>query len=231
MRKILVPLLANLILFGLALILVVGAGEILVRRIAPATPRTYAPSPTRGWKPLPRLDITWRVPAYEGGDPGPVRIRTDANGFRSTREIGLKRPGVFRIAVLGDSFTFGASVHEEHLYPGVIERALRGRTVRPVEVVNLGVPGYGVHQEHAALAEQGLALDPNLVVVSLYLGNDLQETLGLHRRVFSFGGLQGLASLGGRNIRKQGGGGRCLHGGLVRGPSTCRNNKGYGRQQ
>ena len=184
MRKILVPLLANLILFGIALIIVVGAGEILVRRIAPATPRTYAPSPTRGWKPLPRLDITWRVPGYEGGDPGPVRIRTDANGFRSTREIGPKRTGIFRIAILGDSFTFGASVHEEHLYPGVIERALRSRTVRPVEVVNLGVPGYGVHQEHAALAEQGLALDPNLVVVSLYLGNDLQETLGLHRRVF-----------------------------------------------
>lgn len=184
MRRIFVPLLANLILFGIALLVVLATGEILARRMVPAAPRTYIPSTTRGYRPLPHLDITWRVPAFEGGDPGPVRIRTDANGFRGTRETGAKRPGVFRIAVLGDSFTFGASVHEEHLYPGVIERALMGRTGRPVEVVNVGVPGYGVHQEHAALVEQGLALDPDLVVAALYLGNDLQETLGLHRRVF-----------------------------------------------
>ncbi len=159
-------------------------GEVLARRITPVTPRTYAPSPTRGWKPLPHLDITWSVPAFEGGDPGPVRIRTDSHGFRGGRETGSKRPGVFRVAVIGDSFTFGVSVHEEHLYTAVIERTLLGRTSSRVEVVNLGVPGYGVHQEHVTLIEQGLPLDPDLVVVSLYPGNDLQETLGLHRRVF-----------------------------------------------
>jgi hypothetical protein len=184
MRRFFVALLANLIVFGLAFVVVLVVGEVLARRIAPATPRTYAPSPTRGWKPLPHLDITWRVPAYEGGDPGPVHIRTDANGFRMGREVGPKAKGVFRIALLGDSFTFGASVHEEHLYANVLERALRGRTSAPVEVVNLGVPGYGVHQEHATLLDQGFQVDPDLVVVALYLGNDLQETLGLHRRVY-----------------------------------------------
>jgi hypothetical protein len=51
--------------------------------------------------------------------------------------------------------------------------------------VNLGVPGYDVHQERVTLEEQGLALHPDLVIEALYLGNDLQEELGLHRRVFN----------------------------------------------
>jgi len=184
MRRFLVGLLANMFLFALAVIAALGVGEILARRILPETPRTYADSATRGWKPLPHLDITWRVPAYEGGDPGPVRIRTDSHGFRIGHEVGPKKPGTFRIVVVGDSFTFGAPIHEQHLYPTVLERSLVGRTSRPVEVVNLGVPGYGVHQEHVTLEEQGLALHPDLVIEALYLGNDLQETLGLHRRVF-----------------------------------------------
>jgi hypothetical protein len=184
MRKFLVGLFANLLLFGLAALAAIGIGEILARRISPWAPRTYAYSPTRGWKPLPHLDLTWRVPAADGGEPGPVRIRTDENGFRLGHEIGPKKPGVFRIAILGDSFTFGPPVHEAHLYPTVLERSLEGRTRMPVEVVNLGVPGYGVHQEHVTLEEQGLALHPDLVIEALYLGNDLQETLGLHRRIF-----------------------------------------------
>jgi hypothetical protein len=53
-----------------------------------------------------------------------------------------------------------------------------------VEVVNLGVPGYGVPQERTLLEEEGLPLDPNLVLVALCLGNELQETLGLTRRVY-----------------------------------------------
>jgi hypothetical protein len=113
-----------------------------------------------------------------------VRIRTDSHGFRIGHEVGPKKPGTFRIVIIGDSFTFGPSVHEEHLYTNVLERALAGRTVRPVEVVNLGVTGYGVHQEHAVLEEEGFALHPDLVIEALYLGNDLQETLGLHRRLF-----------------------------------------------
>lgn len=193
MRKPASTLLPNLILCTVAALLALVASELLVRKIAPRAPATNAPSETRGWKALPNLDIRYLVPPVEGGVPGAVRIRTDSHGYRMGRETTSKRAGVFRIVVLGDSFAFGATIHEEYLFANVLERSLASRSPVPVEVVNLGVPGYGVDQERAMLEEEGLSLDPDLVLLALYLGNDLQETLGLHRRVFDpeTGGLRG----------------------------------------
>jgi hypothetical protein len=34
-------------------------------------------------------------------------------------ETTAKRPGVFRVVVLGDSFTFGATIHGEYLFTNV----------------------------------------------------------------------------------------------------------------
>ena len=174
---------ANLLLGAVAMVMVLLLGEFALRRGWLGPVRTNAPSPTRGWTILPNLDFTWQ---YRGDDGKPVRIRirTDANGFRMVHEMRSKQAGLIRIGVLGDSFTLGAPIPDEQVYPFVLERALASRAARPVEVVNMGVSAYGVHQEKAALEEQGLALHPDVVVVALYLGNDLQETLGLHHKEY-----------------------------------------------
>jgi lysophospholipase L1-like esterase len=103
------------------------------------------------------------------GDP-PIEIRTNAQGFRDA-PFAPKAPGTLRIAALGDSFGFGHGVPVEAAYPDRIE-GLLSTAERPVEVLNLGVPGYNTRQELAQLASLGPELAPDLVLVGCYLGND-----------------------------------------------------------
>ena len=53
-----------------------------------------------------------------------------------------KPPGVFRILVLGDSFTVGANVRQEEAYPKVLEKRLQSVYGPRIQVVNAGVGGW-----------------------------------------------------------------------------------------
>jgi len=109
-----------------------------------------------------------------------VRVRTNAAGFRGGPLPGAKPPGVFRIVALGDSFTFGFGVRERQAWPARLATALGARSGRPVEVVNLGVPGTGPRDYLWHLAHTGLALEPDLVVVGLF-ANDVNDIYQLDR--------------------------------------------------
>jgi lysophospholipase L1-like esterase len=103
-------------------------------------------------------------------------IRTNSHGMRE-REIAIEKPdSVTRIAVLGDSYTFGFGVPGLRAYPRVLEgllnqRASRGRRF---EVLNFGVGGYSTHDEAVVLKYRALAWDPDLVVVG-YVLNDPED--------------------------------------------------------
>ncbi len=53
------------------------------------------------------------------------------------------------------------------------------------EVINMGIPGTSVNHYLALLLREGLELDPDLVVLSIFLGNDLSET-DKHQPVTSY---------------------------------------------
>jgi lysophospholipase L1-like esterase len=87
-------------------------------------------------------------------------------------ELSTEKPdGTFRIAVLGDSVTFGIGLPHVELYPTVLESRYRAAG-RAVEVMNLALGGYDPLQEVAALKDAGLRLDPDLVIVG-YCLNDI----------------------------------------------------------
>ncbi|MEW6237142.1 MAG: SGNH/GDSL hydrolase family protein [Candidatus Omnitrophota bacterium] len=72
----------------------------------------------------------------------PVNVSTNSYGMRM-REISLKKtPNVIRIAVMGDSCTFGWMVPEENVYSRVLEILLNQNGAAKYEVLNFGVPGY-----------------------------------------------------------------------------------------
>jgi lysophospholipase L1-like esterase len=101
-------------------------------------------------------------------------VHTNAHGFRSPDWSPAPAPGTVRIAVLGDSSTFGWGVEGFEAYPERLQGALARRWhVDParVEVLNLGVPGYSTFQGRVLLARTALTLAPDLVVWS-YLSND-----------------------------------------------------------
>ena len=119
-------------------------------------------------------------------------------------EIGPKQQGEFRILAIGDSFTYGLGVEEPETFVRRTESLLReraraaGLTVR-YRVVNGGV-GNGPRFQTLWLWDVGLQFEPDLVVHTLYIGNDLyddlQEPVNVGRRK-----APGEDSLGARGFR------------------------------
>jgi hypothetical protein len=142
-------------LFGVALALC--AAELLLRLVAVAfQPALLAEaSDVAGWIASHRLR------------PGSVRLGfpVNARGFYDV-EPPAARSGRL-VAVIGDSFGVGTVPHSLH-YTSVAERELPGH-----EFYNVGVAGADPRHYLTLLTEEVRPLDPDLVVVALFIGNDL----------------------------------------------------------
>src|SRR5690606_599088 len=103
-----------------------------------------------------------------------------AHGLRNRPVEQPKPDGLFRVLVLGDSVAFGWGVAEEQAFPRVLESLWNAagppEGASRVEVVNCGVPGWGMPNELLWLREVGIALDPDLVLVTL-INNDLTDVV------------------------------------------------------
>jgi len=86
----------------------------------------------------------------------------DAWGFRN-KEV----PARAAVVAIGDSQTFGHGLRRRDAWPARLAE-LSGRTV-----YNLSLGGYGPVQYAHLLATRALALEPELIAVGLYPGNDL----------------------------------------------------------
>lgn len=96
-------------------------------------------------------------------------------GFRDYEYSIEKPPHVFRIAVIGDSFTYGMGLSLEDTFPKQLERMLNTYFKTPelsFEVLNMGVMGYDIHQEIEWLKTKVLAFDPDLIIIG-YCLNDI----------------------------------------------------------
>jgi GDSL-like lipase/acylhydrolase family protein len=135
----------------------------------------YVPSPTRLYELRPGVDAV--VSRRQ------IRIHVNAQGQRDDVDRATaKPPGVLRVVVLGDSFTFGGKVPLDETFSRSLERRLGALDeTRRAEVVNLAVPGYNTEQEVLSLKESGLAYDPDVVVVNFVL-NDAGRMVQLIQR-------------------------------------------------
>jgi hypothetical protein len=100
----------------------------------------------------------------------------DANGFRNPTALLHAE-----VLCVGDSQTWGFHVGRDAAYPARLGSALQA----PVYQMALG--GYGPVQ-YRELVRQGLALQPRLVVIGFYFGNDLLDAV-------DYAGLPGAADL------------------------------------
>jgi hypothetical protein len=98
-------------------------------------------------------------------------------GMRDREHLTAKPAGVFRVLLLGDSFTEALQVPFEASLPALLELELGQQTGRRVEVVNAGVSGWGTDDELRYLTTYGLAYQPDLVVVAMTLHNDISDNL------------------------------------------------------
>ena len=83
--------------------------------------------------------------------------------------------GTVRLAVFGDSYTNGAEVRDHETWAAQAEALLRGRH-ESVELLNLGVNGYGMDQAYLRWERVGRGYRPDVVVFGLQVEN-------IHRNV------------------------------------------------
>jgi hypothetical protein len=99
-------------------------------------------------------------------------FRVNSLGFLDT-EFGDKDENCMRIAALGDSFGFGVVPYEfNHLT--ILEQHLSNGGAC-VEVLNMGIPRTGPREHLALLVNEGFDLEPDIVLLFIYVGNDLLE--------------------------------------------------------
>lgn len=102
----------------------------------------------------------------------------NSEGFIDQFEYtNIKRPGVFRIMSLGDSFTTGLYVDTKNSYPKRLERALNEKcNCQKYEVINLGVPGYDIEYSMERFKLRGQKYNPNLIIMLLKDDDFIQIT-------------------------------------------------------
>jgi lysophospholipase L1-like esterase len=102
-------------------------------------------------------------------------IRRNHLGFREREFAPTPAGGVYRVAVVGDSLTFGQGVREEDRLTDRLERALNERGEGRFEVLNFGKPGANYPQNEKDLRTALAAAHPDFVLLQWFV-NDVEDT-------------------------------------------------------
>jgi|SRR5208337_946353 len=90
-------------------------------------------------------------------------LRTNSQRFRNNADFTQQVPsGKARIICLGDSFTLGFGVDNDHTWPQLL--AARAQNI---ETVNMGQGGYGADQAYLWYKRDGAPLDHNIQILAL----------------------------------------------------------------
>ncbi|HEX6104247.1 MAG TPA: SGNH/GDSL hydrolase family protein [Gemmatimonadales bacterium] len=161
----------GLALAGVAVGLV--CAELLLRAAGYSVPVFHTPDTTLGWALRPGAH---GLQTSEGR----AWVRINSAGMRDREHAVAKPPGTYRIAVIGDSYAAAVEVDRDSTFwarlPGHLAPCgFAGG--RAIEMLNFGVPGYGTAQEYLLLQTRALRYDPDLVLLVMTLGNDLENNV------------------------------------------------------
>ncbi|MCX6709902.1 MAG: SGNH/GDSL hydrolase family protein [Candidatus Woesearchaeota archaeon] len=113
-------------------------------------------------------------PGFRGnffGSYSNITISINSRGFRDY-EYALEKPAdSYRIAVIGDSVTFGSGIPMQETYAKQLEKMLNSNSSVRYEVLNMGVNSYEFEQEYNLLKSDGLKFKPDLVIVGFVLND------------------------------------------------------------
>jgi lysophospholipase L1-like esterase len=120
-------------------------------------------------------------PGFQGVIDSPVfRQEVEANSLgMNDEEHPLEKPAdTFRVLVLGDSFIQGFQVEQQQTASQVLEDYLNAEAERrQVEVLSGAVLGWSNGQQLLYYREQGRHFQPDLVLLTFFIGNDFKDNL------------------------------------------------------
>jgi lysophospholipase L1-like esterase len=150
---------------SLSVLIFLAVLEIGVRVFHLSAPRLGQQDPVLG---------TGYIPGQRQINEHGVEIEIGAHGARGPTPSVDKKPGVFRVALLGDSFLQSETMPHDDVFHRVAARRLK-RSGRRVELINFGVEGYSTVQQYLQFGHIVKRYRPDLVVLFFYVGNDLYE--------------------------------------------------------
>ncbi len=96
--------------------------------------------------------------------------RKNSHGFRE-REFSIEKPeNIYRIAVIGDSFTFGQGIEEKDRFSNLLEHRLN-RSQGRYQVLNFGKAGTNTAEEVNILKHQVLDTSPDYILLQWYIND------------------------------------------------------------
>jgi hypothetical protein len=149
----------------------VALAEVGIRLANRHFPYFYCYDAQRGWGLRPG------VTGYYNRE-GHAEVSINSAGFRGPEVSAAKPHGVFRVAVLGDSYAEAIQVPYDETFSAVAARELthcQAVAGRRVQVLDFGVDGYGTAQELITLRRKVWAYSPDMVVLALFMGNDIRN--------------------------------------------------------
>lgn len=105
-------------------------------------------------------------------------VSLNSEGFRDAEFSRAKPPGERRVLMIGDSQVYGTGVPQEHTLPRLLEAHLQRVSEATHRVFNLGLPGASP-ADYVDIAERFTGYAPDVVLVTLYVDNDLADAEGV----------------------------------------------------
>jgi lysophospholipase L1-like esterase len=165
--------------FAFGLVLLEGAARVMGLRVpargasAPVVLIEAAPQevvPGVRFALIPNASATQLYPGITPAEDRVVHYRINEHGFRGPSIDLARKPGRPRIAVFGDSFTYGTAIDHEDTFPALLAERFAA-TGRDVEVLNLGVYAYNARQSVYAFAHWQPRLQPDIALLVLYIND------------------------------------------------------------
>jgi len=161
-------------------LLAIGISELIIRKLYPQN--TYNIAKTGSVSVFKKSDLIpfelksngqshHIAPTHEFSND----ITTNSLGYRGPEFPKEKPTDTMRILMLGDSTTFGIGSNDDQTFAVLLEQQLKDQG-KKVQVINAGfASGLSPDTYYLYLKEKGLKLQPDIVFINLFLGNDITD--------------------------------------------------------
>ena len=163
--------LVALLLVAASAVVALGLGEAALRLVGFSYPAFHQLDELTGSRLRARTEGWHR-------SEGEAFIKINSRGLRDREHTLVKPAGVYRIAVLGDSYAEARQVEREQAFWALLPDELAACGFQPgkkLEVLNFGVSGYGTAQEYLVLQTMAIRYSPDLVLLQFTNGNDVRN--------------------------------------------------------
>ena len=121
--------------------------------------------PVCSWRNMPGAEGDFRMVDSVS------HVKINSHGLRSDKNYPYAKGNKPRIAIMGDSYTWGFGVNNGKTFSDILEKDYQGQ----VEVLNAGVCGYGTDQELLLYENEIRKYHPDVVIVVMNLTDILYD--------------------------------------------------------